>query len=278
MKIAVLSGKGGTGKTFVSVNLACSADTAVYADCDVEEPNGRLFLRPVETREEPVPVMIPEVEGERCTGCKSCVRFCRFNALAHVRGRLILFPEICHSCGGCVLFCPEKALRESTREIGMVEEGRSGNVTVLTGCLNVGEASGVPVIKRLMEKLPEQGLSVIDCPPGSACTAMESIRQADFCLLVAEPTRFGAHNLAMVYELVRVFHKPFGVVLNKCLPGENPTADFCEENHIPILARISYTQELAELNSRGGIAVREKGSFREMFRELLKKAEEGARP
>jgi MinD superfamily P-loop ATPase len=271
MKIAVLSGKGGTGKTFVSVNLACAADKAVYVDCDVEEPNGHLFLKPEITEKQSIAVTVPEADMSKCTGCRKCVDFCKYNALALLRDRLMIFYEVCHSCGGCILFCPEKALSKKQREIGTIETGVSDNVTVLTGCLNTGEVSGVPIIKELMEKLPEKDTVVIDCPPGSSCIVMESIREADYCILVAEPTLFGAHNLGMVYELVKLFNKPFGVVLNKCLPGENPSEKFCRGNKINILAEIPYDENLGRLNSKGLVAVRESGQYHELFRNLLYK-------
>ncbi|QNK39934.1 nucleotide-binding protein [Caproicibacter fermentans] len=271
MRIAVLSGKGGTGKTLVSVNLACAAEKAVYVDCDVEEPNGHLFLKPEITEKQSVTVAVPEIDMSKCTGCRKCVDFCKYNALALLQDRLMIFYEVCHSCGGCILFCPAKALTKKQREIGTIEIGNSDNVTVLTGCLNTGEVSGVPIIKGLMGKLPEQDTIVIDCPPGSACIVMESIREADFCVLVAEPTLFGAHNLEMVYELVKLFNKPFGVVLNKCLPGENPSKKFCEEKKINILAEIPYDENLGRLNSKGLVAVRESGQYYELFRNLLYK-------
>lgn len=269
MRIAVLSGKGGTGKTFVSVNLACAAKTAVYVDCDVEEPNGHLFLKPTITAKTAVTVLVPEADTTSCTGCRKCVEFCKYNALALIKDQLMIFYEVCHSCGGCILFCPEKALKEKQREIGAIEEGLSGGVISLTGCLNTGEVSGVPIIKRLMEDLPNNEVVVIDCPPGSACIVMESIREADFCVLVAEPTLFGVHNLAMVYELVKLFHKPFGVVLNKCLPEENPAEQFCAENRINVLAKISYDENLGMLNAQGRVAVRESEEYLELFHNLL---------
>lgn len=276
MRIAVLSGKGGTGKTLVSVNLACAADKAVYVDCDVEEPNGHLFLKPEVTEKQSVTVTVPEADMSKCTGCRKCVDFCKYNALALLRDRLMIFYEICHSCGGCILFCPEKALSKKQREIGTIETGVSDNVTVLTGCLNTGEVSGVPIVKGLMEKLPKKDTIVIDCPPGSACIVMESIREADYCILVAEPTLFGAHNLEMVYALVKLFNKPFGVVLNKCLPGENPSERFCRKNKINILVQIPYDKNLGRINSTGLVAVRESGEFRELFQKLLGNIEKGA--
>lgn len=276
MRIAVLSGKGGTGKTFVSVNLVCAAGKAVYIDCDVEEPNGHLFLKPYITDKLPVSVMVPEVNAVKCKGCRKCVNFCKYNALALIKDKLIIFDEICHSCGGCILFCPEKALSEKERAIGMIEEGKSGDVKVFTGCLNTGEVSGVQIIKGLMEKLPEQGTVIIDCPPGSACTVMESISKADFCILVAEPTLFGVHNLSMVYELVKLFNKPFGVVLNKCMPEGNPAEQFCADNKISILGRIQYDEELGRLNSRGLVAVHENTQYMELFQKILKAIEKEA--
>jgi MinD superfamily P-loop ATPase len=205
MKIAVLSGKGGTGKTFISVNMACAAEKAVYADCDVEEPNGHLFLKPVIRETQPVTVPVPEVDLSKCTGCRKCVDFCRYNALALIPGRLMIFNEVCHACGGCILFCPEHALHAKPRAIGAIESGSSQQVTVFTGRLNTGEVSGVPIIRDLTAKLPQEGTILIDCPPGSACSVLESIREADYCVLVAEPSLFGAHNLAMVHEVAKLF-------------------------------------------------------------------------
>lgn len=276
MKIAVLSGKGGTGKTFISVNLACSADKAIYVDCDVEEPNGHLFLKPNIIDESPVMVMVPEINTDKCTGCRECVNFCNYNALALIKNKLLIFYEVCHSCGGCILLCPTKAIIEKKRTIGIIKEGISGNVAVLTGYLNTGEVSGVPIIKKLIEKLPEQSTVIIDCPPGSACTAMESIRKADFCILVTEPTLFGVHNLSMVYELVKLFNKPFGVVLNKCLPEQNPAQQFCIEHKINVLAEIPYDEKLSRINSQGLIAVHENKYYRELFQKLLKTLEKEA--
>ncbi|MFU0832383.1 MAG: ATP-binding protein [Oscillospiraceae bacterium] len=277
MRIAVLSGKGGTGKTFVSVNLACAAEQAVYVDCDVEEPNGHLFLKPKVTQKQSVTVTVPEADMSKCNGCRKCVDFCKYNALALLKDQLIIFDEVCHSCGGCILFCPEKALLRKEREIGTIEVGVSENVDVLSGRLNTGEVSGVPVIRGLMEKLPEQNLTVIDCPPGSACTVMESIQKADFCILVAEPTLFGAHNLAMVYQLVKFFSKPCGAVLNKCLSDKNPSKTFCRENNINILAEIPYDVRLGRMNSLGLVAARENEAYRTLFRSLLHKVKKEVR-
>jgi|LSQX01.1.fsa_nt_gb MinD superfamily P-loop ATPase len=224
--------KGGTGKTFLAVNLALVAEEAVYADCDVEEPNGWIFLQPEISAEEQVTVKIPAVDPDKCTGCRKCVEFCRFNALAYA-GKVLVFPGICHSCGGCMLLCPERALAEVDRTVGIIQHGRAGHVEVRTGCLNLGKESGVPVIARLLAGLPAAGTVIIDCPPGSSCTVLESIKDSDYCLLVAEPTRYGLHNLQLVRELVTVLKKPFGVVLNKAVPGEKLVEDYCRREQIP---------------------------------------------
>ena len=271
MMIAVLSGKGGTGKTLVSVNLAAVAEKSIYIDCDVEEPNGHLFFKPQNVKEEEVSVKIPVVDDELCNGCRKCVDFCQFNALSYVKDKLIIFEDICHSCGGCVLICPEKALTEKEKVIGKIQKGMSDNVYVNTGILNTGEISGVPIISKLLDD--NKGITdipiFIDCPPGSACVVMDSIKDADYCILVAEPTLFGVHNLNMVYELVKIFKKPFGVVLNKCLEGENPAEKFCLERGIKILGRIPFDNELGVLNSNAKIVVRESEKYRIMFSSLL---------
>ncbi|HBP62883.1 MAG TPA: ATPase, partial [Desulfosporosinus sp.] len=215
-------------------------------------------------------IKIPFVDNKRCNGCRKCVDFCKFNALAYINNNLIVFDEVCHSCGGCVLLCPEKALSEKEKIIGEVQRGVSENVTVITGILNTGEASGIPIIKKLLKDIPENhGVSLIDCPPGSACIVMESIKDADYCIFVAEPTLFGVHNLNMVYELTTLFDKPYGVVLNKCLDGENPAEEFCLEKGIKILGKIPYDKELGTLNSNALISVRESSKYRDMFSALL---------
>lgn len=273
-KIVVLSGKGGTGKTLVSVNLAAADFDSYYLDCDVEEPNGHLYFKPQILEEKNVSVLIPNVNNDLCIGCKKCVNFCQFNALAFGK-KVILFKEICHSCGGCALVCPAHAITEIEKTVGIVNIGISENVKTVGGIMNTGEASGIPIIKNILEYIKDKSGNVyIDCPPGSACIVMESIKDADYCILVAEPTIFGAHNLEMVYELVKLFNKPCGVVLNKCTEGLNPSEEFCKENNIEILVQIPYDTELGELNSNGKIAVRENYKNNELFYSLLNKVKE----
>ncbi|KNZ40699.1 4Fe-4S binding protein [Acetobacterium bakii] len=270
MKLAVLSGKGGTGKTLVSVNLAAVAGHSVYVDCDVEEPNGHLFFKPSGVENEKVTIKIPIVDEDLCNGCRICVDFCKFNALASIIGKLIVFDEICHSCGGCIMLCPNKALTEKDKVIGEIQKGISEEVKVFSGILNTGEVSGIPIIKKLFSEISdEQEMIFVDCPPGSACIVMESIRDADYCILVAEPTLFGLHNLQMVYELVKIFNKPYGVVINKCLEGENLIKKFCLENGIKVLDEIPYDKELGKINSNAEIASRVSPKYHALFSALL---------
>ena len=270
LKIAVLSGKGGTGKTLVSVNLAYTAKKALYLDCDVEEPNGHLFFKPDNLTKEDVTVKIPYVNDYLCNGCRKCVEFCKFNALAYINNKVKVFSEVCHSCGGCMEICPESAISEINKSIGKIEKGNLEDVTVVSGILNTGEASGVPIIKAMIDdKNINEQVTIVDCPPGSACIVMESIKDADYCLLVAEPTLFGSHNLKMVYDLVRLFKKPFGVVLNKAQDGFNPSKEFCENNKIKILSEIPFDAELGKLNSDGKIVSKENRRYHDLFAKLL---------
>ncbi len=275
MKIAVLSGKGGTGKTLVAVNLAAASKSSVYVDCDVEEPNGHLFFKPDKIVREEISVKIPVIDHALCTGCRACVTFCKFNALAFINQKVKVFDAVCHSCGGCNLFCPEHAIHESDKIIGMVEAGMSKTVKVITGVLNTGEETGVPIIKKLISQIDEGSkTTVIDCPPGSSCMVMESIKEADYCVLVAEPTTFGVHNLKMVYDLVKLFKKPYGCVLNKCIDEPNPSEAFCTENNISIIGRIEFDKQLGIVNSNGKIVSRVDEKYREMFEALLRRIEQ----
>ena len=270
MKIACLSGKGGAGKTFVAVNLAYAAGEATYIDCDVEEPNGRLFWKPEQVSSQTVSKLLPEFDADKCTGCKACVQFCRFHALMYIREKPMVFPEVCHSCGGCQLVCPTGAISEKPKPIGVLETGRSGQVQVISGILNPGEASGVPLIRRALQETT--GLTVLDCPPGSACSVMETVQAADVCLLVAEPTAFGFHNFQMVHELCTLLKKPCAVVINKQSSSYQPLEDYCQTHSLPILARIPYDRDLAERTAQGIIVSAVRQDVCHLFRDVLSKA------
>ena len=279
MKIAVLSGKGGTGKTFVSVNLAVAAQSATYIDCDVEEPNGNLFLKPENVTVTTVHTLLPDFDADKCNGCRKCVDFCHFNALAFIKGKPRVFAEICHSCGGCVLVCPTGAVTEHKHPVGRIEHGAYGKLTVVTGILNLGEASAVPVIRAaLADGFKGEGPMVIDCPPGSGCPVLESVSASDYCVLVAEPTAFGLHNLQMVVEMVKLLKKPCGIVINKMEYPYEPLEDFCRQSGIPVLCRIPYSETLARLNAAAQIAYEHDESTRMLFDTLFKRIEAEVKP
>ena len=271
MKIAVLSGKGGTGKTLVSVNLAAVAGCCSYVDCDVEEPNGHLFLAPENPACEEVSVFVPVIDSEKCLSCRACVQFCQFGALAFVNQKPLLTESVCHSCGGCAYLCPASAITERKRTIGVIERGYYGAVDVRTGILNTGEVSGVPIIRALLADMQASSPETfIDCPPGTACTAMECVRAADLCVLVAEPTIYGAHNLQMADELCNALHRPRVAVLNKCLEGvDNPSEAYCLAQGIPIVARIPFDEQLGSLNSLGLVAAERLPWVKAEFEDLL---------
>lgn len=276
MKIAVLSGKGGTGKTFISTNLAAVAKNSVYVDCDVEEPNGRLFLHPENIEIKEVNRFIPEFDAEKCSACRKCVDFCRFNALVFIKNKPLVFKEVCHSCGACAYLCPEDAIKEVPRKVGFIEKGKHGNMDCITGILNIGEASGVPVINKALqegEKLSEakSGDLIIDCPPGSACSVQESIVDTDFCLMVVEPTVFGFHNFKMVYELVEILGKKCGIVINKEVEAYEPLEKFCQEKNIPVLLRIPFSKKIAAEGAEGVLAVENNQAAEKIFKDLWKK-------
>jgi MinD superfamily P-loop ATPase len=276
LTIAVLSGKGGTGKTLVSVNLAAVAGDATYLDCDVEEPNGHLFLKPTPISEETITIGKPVVDQSLCDGCKICSDACAFKALAVIKGSLLIFSEICHSCGLCYHLCPQGALTEVQQSIGVLKTGERGALAVHSAEMNIGEPSGVPLIKAL-GKRRGGAITIIDSPPGSGCLVHETIAHADFCLLVAEPTRFGEQNLALVHELVTLMGKPAALVLNKTTGGLNPSEAYAQANNLPIIASIPWDEKLGRLTSDGELAVEKDEHYRFLFTTLLERIKEEVR-
>lgn len=270
MNIAVLSGKGGAGKTFVSCNLAAAMGESAYIDCDVEEPNGHLFFKPTDVTEKTVYVKIPQIIEDKCDHCRKCADFCHFNALAFINNRPMLFRNVCHCCGGCEIVCPNQAIVEKDYPIGKIQTGKHHLVTVKSGIMNLGEESGISIIRELLVDLPCKS-NVIDCPPGSACTVMESIKNADFCIIVAEPTVFGFHNFKMVYELVKVMEKPCGIVINKISSSDNSIGKMYEELELPVLGRIPFDREIAAENAAGNIAYETNAMAKEIFDQLYAK-------
>ncbi len=272
MKIAIASGKGGTGKTTLATNLAVVAaqlgHRVVYVDCDVEEPNGHLFLKPTIERREPVTLLVPHVRADACDRCGRCAQVCQYSALIWLGDKPLVFPELCHSCGGCALVCPQKAIVEVPREIGFVETGHAGEVRFVRGLLNVGEAKSPPVIRAVRAAAPEDGWQIIDAPPGTSCPVVTTVRDCDFVLLVTEPTPFGLHDLTLAVETVRQIGVHIGVVINRADIGDDRVATYCATEGIPVLLTIPDDRRIAEAYSRGELLVTARPDVRAALADL----------
>jgi MinD superfamily P-loop ATPase len=282
--VSVASGKGGTGKTTIATNLAkvCAAagKPTQYLDCDVEEPNGHIFLKPAISESLEVSIPVPEVDETRCTLCGACGKACRFSAIVALPNKVVTFPELCHGCGGCSLACTERAIREVPRVAGVVEKGASGGLTFLQGRLNVGEAMAPPVIRAVLEAAPRDRVVVLDAPPGTSCPAIESVKTADVVLLVTEPTPFGLNDLKLAVEMLRQVGLPFGVAVNRAGIGDSAVFDYCAKERVPVLLRIPNDLEIARAYSRGELAVRALPELEPLFFDLYDKLGEmaGAAP
>lgn len=284
MRIAIASGKGGTGKTTVAVNLACvladAGQKVQYLDCDVEEPNGHIFLKPEITATEPVGIPVPVVDEEKCKGCRKCAEVCQYHAIAVLKKPLV-FAELCHGCGGCALVCPERAIREENRTIGVVEtgralrqsSGRADGVDFVQGRLNVGEPMAPPLIRAVKKKAIADGVAIMDAPPGTSCPVVATVRDADYVLLVTEPTPFGLNDLRLAVEMIRQLGVPHGVVINRADVGDRRVRDYCASEGIALLMELPDDRRVAEAYSRGELAASSLVHWRDRFMELYKRVE-----
>ena len=265
MNIAVLSGKGGTGKTTVSTNLALTL-TINYVDCDVEEPNGFIFLNPLIENKEEVYVEYPVIDREKCTLCGACAHECQFNALANAGKEMVVFEKLCHDCGACKLVCKADAIRYEKRATGMIEGGSIKTIHCFRGVLNISEPMAVPVIRKLLDRLPKDDY-IIDCPPGTSCNVVNALRYADAAILVTEPSEFGLHDLKMAIELVKLYNIPYGIIINKDDGKDNIVKIFCKTNDIALIGLIPYSMEAAALYSNG-MMLCEDGFYQRIFSEI----------
>jgi len=249
--VAIASGKGGTGKTSVAVNMALSIGNVQFLDCDVEEPNAHLLLHPEIAQTEPVYVLVPIVNEELCDYCGKCADFCQYNAIFVSPGKVLIFPELCHSCGGCAIVCPKKAISEEQHRIGTLKFGLVSDSKIVYGELDVGEPMAVPVIREVKRRIKRGKTVILDSPPGTSCPVIETVKGSDFCVLVTEPTPFGLHDLRITVQVLEDMAIPFGVVVNRAGIGDKKVYEYCEEKRIPILLEIPHQRKIAELYSRG---------------------------
>jgi MinD superfamily P-loop ATPase len=257
MRLVIASGKGGTGKTLVSTHLAASLKEereVELLDCDVEEPNSHLFFDLEVQDIEEIKTVSPNIDSSHCIGCNICSERCEFNALSVVNKNVIFFPELCHSCGGCILFCPTDAITKGEKVIGTIEHAKAKGFPVITGRLNIGSALAPELIEEVIERSNKNKLSVIDSPPGTSCSAVAALSNADFCLLVTEPTPYGLHDLEKAVLVARRLDVPTAVIINKSQQNKDLITTYCEKEELPILLKIPYSMKIAQEYAEGRLS------------------------
>jgi len=273
MKIAIASGKGGTGKTTIATNLAVSLSNSgqqvQYLDCDAEEPNGHIFLKPEIESSEDVTVGVPEVDMDKCTGCGKCGQLCQYSAIVCLKDKPLVFEELCHSCGGCMAICPEEAIAEIQRKIGIAEFGKSNGIYFGHGKLNIGAIQTPALIKYVKQKSLKDGLTILDVPPGTSCPVIESIKGCDFVLLVTEPTPFGLNDLELAVGMVRALKLPFAVAINRSDIGDDAVVKYCQKEGVEVQLEIPNDRKVAEAYSRGIMMVDAMPEYKDKFLNLF---------
>jgi len=276
LKIAIASGKGGTGKTTLSTNLAAyiaEREEVVLVDLDVEEPNSGLFFKGELTHEEDIFKMIPQWDESKCTLCGICPKLCNYHAVIQLGPSILVFPELCHSCYACSELCPAAALPMIPKKTGMLRDFQTGKLHFVDGRLDIGEEQAVPLIsktkKYVAHKYGHVSIAIFDSPPGTSCPVMEATKDADFVILVTEPTPFGLHDLSLAVETMRALHKPFGVVVNRYGIGNDEVITYCREENIPVLAKIPNNRKIAELYSSGELMYQDFPEVKQSLSDIL---------
>ncbi len=300
MIISVASGKGGTGKTTVATNLALSLNISIhpvrnsalankgidisngvqFLDCDVEEPNAYIFLKPRIEKSYPVTIPVPQIDLSKCNFCGRCAEVCAYNAIAVIKpsvesessrsGNVLVFPELCHGCGACSYLCPQTAIKEIGRETGTVEIGNRDGINFVHGQLNIGEAMSPPLIRAVKECIDSSKIVIIDAPPGTSCPVIESVKDSNFCLLVTEPTPFGLYDLRLAVQTLKELRIPIAAVINRSGLGNQGVDDYCKKENIPVLMRIPFNREIAVAYSKGINIIERLPEYKEKFVNLYK--------
>ena len=300
MIISIASGKGGTGKTTIATSLALSLNKSIqFLDCDVEEPDAHIFLKPKIESKKTVSIPVPQVDEAKCNFCGKCAQVCAYNAIAVVKpvripknekeiknrnssttadessnkakGKVLIFPELCHGCGGCKLLCPEKAITEVDKDIGLIEFGESKGIQFIHGKLNIGEALSPPLIRAVKEYINPTRTVIIDVPPGTSCPVIEAVKGSDYCILVTEPTPFGLNDLILAVEVLKKLGIPFGVVINRADIGDKKVERYCQDSNIPVLMHIPFDKEIAIAYSMGIPIIEAKSKYIQEFGRLFEK-------